>query len=102
MRVASALLLASLTCGCGYSVGQVAGGEGKSLSVPMFTNNSFRRDLERDLTRFVREEVRNRTNSISAAVNPETYPALRSRSNSSLFSINMAHTTPHLAVTPHA
>jgi outer membrane lipopolysaccharide assembly protein LptE/RlpB len=60
-----------LVAGCGYSAGQVAGGDGRSISVPMFVNTTFRRDLERDLTRFVREEIRNRSGYRVSGENPD-------------------------------
>ncbi|MCU0726520.1 MAG: LPS assembly lipoprotein LptE [Planctomycetes bacterium] len=62
----AAVLGALLSClalpaaGCGYSAGQAAGG-GKSIAVPLFTNTTFRRDLERDLTRAVHQELRTRS-----------------------------------------
>ena len=60
MRPLAVLLLLALA-GCGYSVGQVSSGRGQTLAVPMFENTTLRRDLERDLTRFVREEIAART-----------------------------------------
>ena len=57
-----AILLASLLlAGCGYTMGQDAGDERKTVAVPVFLNETLRRDLERDFTRFVREEIRSRT-----------------------------------------
>jgi hypothetical protein len=55
------LLSALLVAGCGYRMGPVAPGEGRSLAVPIFLNATWRRDLERDLTRAVRQEFRSRT-----------------------------------------
>lgn len=55
------LLLAALLPACGYTTGHVTSGAGKSIAVPLFTNLTFRRDLERDLTRAVVDEIRART-----------------------------------------
>jgi hypothetical protein len=57
-----ALVLAVLLAGCGYQSGQIASGKGQSLAVPMFQNETFRRDLEKDLTRIVHQEISARTN----------------------------------------
>ena len=46
---------------CGYSAGQVTSGEGRSIAVPLFKNQTYRRDLERDLTRAVQQEIVART-----------------------------------------
>lgn len=53
--------LAVLLAGCGYSVGPIVSGEGRSIAVPLFTNTTWRRELERDLTRAVQQEIRSRT-----------------------------------------
>jgi len=58
MRIA---LLLALVPACGYTAGPVASGEGVRLAVPVFLNQTFRRELDRDLTRFVREELLART-----------------------------------------
>ena len=57
MKLAS-LAVVLVLAGCGYSTGQISSGAGRTLAIPMFTNSTLRRDLERDLTRFVREEAR--------------------------------------------
>jgi outer membrane lipopolysaccharide assembly protein LptE/RlpB len=56
-----AVLMALALTGCGYSAGNIADGSGRSLAVPLFRNQTYRRDLERDLTRNVQEEIRSRT-----------------------------------------
>ncbi|MEN8148412.1 MAG: LPS assembly lipoprotein LptE [Planctomycetota bacterium] len=61
MRLAAAILLFLVPLSCGYSAGQISSGRGRTLAIPMFTNRTLRRDLERDLTRFVREEAAART-----------------------------------------
>lgn len=53
-----ALLLSLLSAGCGYTAGAVVPGDGRTIAVPVFVNETFRRDLERDLTRHVAEEIR--------------------------------------------
>ena len=59
MKAAGALILAALLAvSCGYSIGPVApGAGGRTIAVPAFENTTYRRDLERDLTRAVREEI---------------------------------------------
>jgi lipopolysaccharide assembly LptE-like protein len=55
-----AIVLATLG-GCGYQAGHVAEGNGERLCVPLFSNETFRRDQEKDLTRAVHEEFAART-----------------------------------------
>ena len=47
--------------GCGYRVGSVYQPEIRSVHVPIFTSNSFRRGLEFRLTEAVQKEIQNRT-----------------------------------------
>ncbi len=54
------LLVASPLAACGYQAGQIAGG-GRTLFIPPFVNTTWRRDLERDLTRAVHQEVLSRS-----------------------------------------
>jgi len=61
MRFLAALVLSSLIIACGYQSGQIASGKGQSIAVPLFVNETFRRDLERDLTRILQEEITART-----------------------------------------
>jgi hypothetical protein len=61
MRATILFALVTLPGACGYSAGQIGGGEGQSLAVTAFTNQTLRRDLERDLTRVVLDEFRTRT-----------------------------------------
>lgn len=58
---AGSLILLLLLCDCGYHAGTISGGEGRSIAVPVFRNETFRRNLERDLTRAVRREIQDRT-----------------------------------------
>lgn len=50
-------------CGCGYSVGFKAPRDVRSISVPIFQNETFplRREVEYDLTRAIREEIQTRS-----------------------------------------
>ena len=66
MRIITALIAAALVApllvgGCGYQSGQIASGNGRSIAVPLFVNETFRRDLERDLTRILQQEISART-----------------------------------------
>lgn len=56
-----ALLILPFMLACGYQSGQVTGGDGRSIAIPVVINRTYRRDLERDLTRALHEEVRSRT-----------------------------------------
>ena len=47
--------------GCGYMVGSAYQPEIRSVHVPIFTSNSFRRGLEYRLTEAVQKEIQNRT-----------------------------------------
>ncbi len=67
MKTVATLLLALAAAGCGYRSGQISSGEGRSIAVPVFTNETFRRDLEKDLTRIVEEELTARTDYHLAA-----------------------------------
>lgn len=55
------LLFVLLAAGCGYTAGAIVPGNGRTIAVPVFRNETFRRDLERDLTRHVAEEIRSST-----------------------------------------
>lgn len=57
-------LLGSLTWGlpgCGYTVGGAYDPEIRSVYVPMFTSEMFRRDIHIELTEAVQKEIRGRT-----------------------------------------
>ncbi len=60
MRRATILLALLSVTACGYEMGHVAGG-GRTISVPLFANETWRRDIERDVTRAVEQEIRTRT-----------------------------------------
>lgn len=47
--------------GCGYRVGSVYQPEIRSVHVPIFKSNSFRRGLEYRITEAVQKEIQNRT-----------------------------------------
>lgn len=55
------LLLAAGLGGCGYSVGSLYDEDVESIAVDVFTNDTFRRDIELDLTREIVKQVRLRT-----------------------------------------
>ena len=46
-RAAALLIFLVPLLGCGYSTGQDAGGHGRTIAVPVFTNTTLRRSLER-------------------------------------------------------
>ncbi len=62
MRIIAIALLFPFLAGCGYQSGQISSGRGLTLAVPLFKNETFRRDLEKDLTRAVHQEITARTN----------------------------------------
>ncbi len=47
--------------GCGYTVGGAYDPQVRSVYVPMFTSNMFRRDIHIELTEAVQKEIRSRT-----------------------------------------
>lgn len=47
--------------GCGYIVGKGFGPEVRSVSVPIFQNDTYRRNIEYQLTEAVHQEIENRT-----------------------------------------
>lgn len=57
MLVVSSLLLP----GCGYMVGSVYQSDVRSVHVPIFESNAFRRGLEFQLTDAVQKEIQNQT-----------------------------------------
>jgi hypothetical protein len=54
-------LAVSLLIGCGYTVGKTFDVPVRTVAVPTFTSDSFRRGLEQQLTEAVQREVQNRT-----------------------------------------
>ncbi|HUQ70106.1 MAG TPA: LptE family protein [Planctomycetaceae bacterium] len=56
-------ILAILTTlsGCGYMVGNAYGPEVRTIEVPIFKNDSFRRGIEYQLTEAVQKEIQTRT-----------------------------------------
>src|SRR5262245_41697835 len=52
--------LALLLPGCGYAVGNTRAPEIRTVHVPMFTSDSFRRGYEQQLTEAVQEQVQMR------------------------------------------
>jgi hypothetical protein len=56
----TALVLGAVS-GCGYIVGQGFGPEVRTVAVPMFLNETYRRDLEWQLTEAVQKQIQNRT-----------------------------------------
>jgi hypothetical protein len=61
-RVAALLGLAvAALCGCGYTVGNAYQAQVRTVAVPMFRSESFRRGIEYQLTDAVIREIQNRT-----------------------------------------
>jgi hypothetical protein len=56
-----ALVLAVLLSGCGYMVGSGFSPDFKTVAVPIFENDTFRRGLEYQLTEAVHKEIQNRS-----------------------------------------
>jgi outer membrane lipopolysaccharide assembly protein LptE/RlpB len=54
-------LAVSTLAGCGYTVGNSFGAPVRTVAVPTFQNESFRRGLEQQLTEAVHREIQNRT-----------------------------------------
>lgn len=59
--VTCAGLLAMLASGCGYTLGNGFAPDIKTVSVPIFENDTYRRGLEYQLTEAVQKEIQNRT-----------------------------------------
>jgi len=57
----SQFVLTTLLTGCGYIVGNGFGPEIRTVSVPIFQNDTFRRNIEFQLTEAVQKEIQNRT-----------------------------------------
>lgn len=55
------LLLATLVTGCGYRAGNVYGPEVRTVDVPIFQNDTFRRGLEYQVTEAVHREIQTHT-----------------------------------------
>jgi hypothetical protein len=60
-RQTLAALLSSLCSGCGYTVGNGFGPEIRTVSVPIFENKTYRRNIEYQLTEAVQKEIELRT-----------------------------------------
>ncbi len=60
LRISQFAFTALLT-GCGYIVGNGFGPEIRTVSVPIFQNDTFRRNIEFQLTEAVQKEIQNRT-----------------------------------------
>ncbi|MFQ5712974.1 MAG: LPS assembly lipoprotein LptE [Candidatus Scalinduaceae bacterium] len=56
------ILLAALMCGCGYSTRSLISRDISSIHIPIFGNTTFRRGVEFDLTKAVKDEVMSKTN----------------------------------------
>jgi hypothetical protein len=54
-------LIGALAAGCGYSIRPPYDANVRTVYVPVFKSNSFRRDLNFMLTRRIQEEIQNRT-----------------------------------------
>ncbi len=56
------VLLVTLMCGCGYSTRSLISRNINSIHIPIFENDTFRRGIEFDLTKAVKNEVMSKTN----------------------------------------
>ncbi|MHC4182436.1 MAG: LptE family protein [Planctomycetota bacterium] len=56
------VLLAILMCGCGYSTKSLISRDISSIHIPIFENDTFRRGVEFDLTKAVKDEIMSKTN----------------------------------------
>ncbi|MBI5759518.1 MAG: hypothetical protein HZA46_13450 [Planctomycetales bacterium] len=56
-----AIVAGGLAPGCGYTVGSPYNAEIRSVYVPTFTSNQFRRDIELQLTEAVQKQIQQRT-----------------------------------------
>jgi hypothetical protein len=56
------ILLAALMCGCGYSTKSLISRDISSIHIPIFENDTFRRGVEFDLTKAVKDEIMSKTN----------------------------------------
>lgn len=54
-------LICAFLAGCGYTIGNGFGPEVRSVAVPVFRNDTFRRNIEFQLTEAVQKEIQNRT-----------------------------------------
>ena len=55
-------LVVALMCGCGYSSRSLISRDISSIHIPIFENDTFRRGIEFDLTKAVKNEVMSKTN----------------------------------------
>ena len=60
-RLALIACLTAVLSGCGYTVGRTFETPVETVAVPTFSNESFRRGLEQQLTEQVHREIQNRT-----------------------------------------
>jgi hypothetical protein len=56
------VLVVALMCGCGYSTRSLISRDISSIHIPIFENDTFRRGIEFDLTKAVKDEVMSKTN----------------------------------------
>jgi len=61
-----ACVLPLLTVSCGYNVGPTFPEEVRTVAVPMFKNETYRRDIEIQLTEAVQAEIKQRTHFVLA------------------------------------
>jgi hypothetical protein len=59
--VGAALLALALLSGCGYTAGPLSTGGAETIAVAVFDNDTFRREIEVELTQAVVDEVHART-----------------------------------------
>jgi hypothetical protein len=56
------VLMVALMCGCGYSTKSLISRDINSIHIPIFENDTFRRGIEFDLTKAVKDEIMSKTN----------------------------------------
>ncbi|HDY69180.1 MAG: hypothetical protein JYX80_07510 [Candidatus Scalindua sediminis] len=56
------VLVVALMCGCGYSTRSLINRDISSIHIPIFENDTFRRGIEFDLTKAVKDEIMSKTN----------------------------------------
>ncbi len=61
--------MVTLMCGCGYSTRSLISRDISSIHIPIFENKTFRRGIEFDLTKAVKDEVMSKTNLRIAGIN---------------------------------
>ncbi len=61
MKLTGIMVLFALISGCGYTTKSLISRKINSIYIPIFENNTFRRGLEFDLTKAVKDEIMSKT-----------------------------------------